>query len=112
MSETVAGFSEDREIERKEAAAKLDFMQREYWRVNNQKQRYMRCPYCSPFDPKKLTLLRRNYYGSPTFCCWMFAKALKAILDRQDEVDKAANAARRACALINTAHVMDQSNGN
>jgi len=68
---------------------KLEFMQAEYWRVRNGKQRYLRCPYCKAGE-----VMRRNFYGAPKFCCDTFARALKAILDRQDEVDKAAAAAR------------------
>lgn len=79
------------EQDKKDAALKLEWMQREYWRLNNGKQRYMRCPYCSPLDSK---VKRRNYFGAPKFCCDFFGKALKAILDRQDEVDKGMNAAR------------------
>ncbi len=70
------------------ALANLEFLQREYWRVRNNAQRYMRCPYCT--EDKRM----RNFPGSLKLCCVMFAKALKAILDRQDEVDRAQNAAK------------------
>jgi hypothetical protein len=110
MSETAAGSSAGQETEEREAREKITLVERDYWRVRNGKQRYLRCPYCTPPDDKPLVkrMLRRNYFGSPHFCCWTFAKVLKLILDRQDEVDKAANAARRACAVINTANAIDQ----
>ena len=75
-----------------DAEKKLEHMEREYWRVNNGKQRFIRCPYCVPeFDLKEM---HRNFIGAPRFCCPTFARALKAILDRQDEIDKAAKSAQ------------------
>lgn len=96
------------EIE-KESRLKMEFLQREYWRLRNEKQRFMRCPFCTSLETK---FKRRNFYGAPQFCCETFAKALKAILDRQEEIDRAANAARRACALMNAAHNADQARVN
>jgi hypothetical protein len=83
---------------RDESRRKIEFMEREYWRVRNGRQRYIRCPYCSPRDGIK----HRNYIGSPNMCCTLFAKCLKAILDRQDEVDKAASAAHTIIRIANT----------
>jgi hypothetical protein len=103
-------LTQERKAELKaESNMKLDFMQREYWRCRNGKQRYIRCPFCSPL---KQQLKRRNFIGAPQFCCDLFAKALKAILDRQDEVDKAANATRRACHLMNEAQNIDRAHAN
>jgi hypothetical protein len=79
--------------EKAAAQHKLTFLQQEYWRVNNGKQRYLRCPYCAS-EQGKVKVYHRNFFGAPQFCCPTFARALKAILDRQDEVDKAAQAAR------------------
>lgn len=109
MSMTEELTQETKENLAKESRAKISWMEREYWRLRNGKQRYMRCPFCAPL---KQTLKRRNFYGAPSFCCPLFAKALKAILDRQEEVDRAAEAARRACALMNTAHRIDQGQVN
>jgi hypothetical protein len=106
--ENTATLSEDRKKEIEAASRKkLLFMQSEYWRVRNGKQRFLRCPYCATGNIK-----RRNFFGAPKFCCDTFARALKAILDRQDEVDRAAEAARRACALMNMANKIDQSRAN
>jgi hypothetical protein len=55
---------------------KMEAMQREYWRLRNGKTAVMRCPYC----------LGVNVEGHK-MCCNLFARAFKAILDRQDEVD-------------------------
>ena len=66
------------------AQKRLEFLQAEYWRLRNGKQRYMRCPYCETQEN-----MRRNFPHQDKMCCRMFAKALSAILDRQDEVDKA-----------------------
>jgi hypothetical protein len=76
--------------DKQKALANLEFLQREYWRVRNRNnaQRYMRCPYCT--EDKRM----RNFPGSVKLCCVMFAKALKAILDRQDAVDRAQNPAK------------------
>lgn len=60
---------------------KLEFLQREYWRLRNGKQRYMRCPYCTSNQR------RRNFPGQG--CCALFLKGFKVILDRQAEVDLA-----------------------
>lgn len=92
--------------EKKAARDKITFLEREYWRVRNGKQRYMRCPYCSPFE--NLKELNRNFPNAPCFCCPVFAKAFKAILDRQDEVNKAQIAAQRAVAMIDAAQEMDR----
>ena len=78
---------------RAESRKKLDFVQAEYWKCRNGKQGYIRCPFCSPV---KQNLKRRNYIGSKGFCCHTFAKAFKAILERQAEVDKAAKQAQIA----------------
>lgn len=85
--------------EKKAAQEKLEFMQREYWRVNNGKQRYLRCPYCVT-SIGNTKLMHRNFVNCPQFCCPTFARALKAILDRQDEVDKAAQAARNIVRIM------------
>jgi hypothetical protein len=70
--------------DRKAAEQKLELMQRNYWRLRNGKARFMKCPYCAGV----------NWMNCPKFCCPTFARALKAILDRQDEVDVAYKAAR------------------
>ena len=62
----------------KESRLKLESVQQEYWRLRNQKKEYMRCPYCKD----------TNYPGDDPLCCELFAKAFKAVLDRQEEVDK------------------------
>jgi hypothetical protein len=80
------------------ARRKMEFVQSEYWRFQNGKQRYMRCPYCVPPTESSKNMFRHNYYGN-NFCCFTFAKAIKAVLDRQDEVDKAAEAARNIIKL-------------
>jgi hypothetical protein len=87
------------------AQKKLEFTQQEYWRVNNGKQRYLRCPYCVRNMEGKSALFRRNFMGCPRFCCDTFGRALKAILDRQDEVDKAWNAAQFAKNVMGNGHV-------
>jgi hypothetical protein len=69
--------------DKQKAQQNLEFLQKEYWRLRNNTQRYMRCPYCT--EDHRM----RNFPGSPQFCCKMFAKAFKAILDRQEEIDKA-----------------------
>lgn len=69
------------EIE-KQAKLNLEFVQREYWRLRNGKSRFMRCPYCTN-DAR-----RKNWLNSREMCCYLFANAFEAILDRQDEVDK------------------------
>ncbi len=79
--------------EKAEAQRKLNFVQQEYWRLRNGKQRYIRCPYCAT-EQGGVKLMHRNFRDCPKFCCLTFGRVLKAILDRQDEVDKAAAAAR------------------
>ena len=69
-------------IEEAIAIKRLEFVQREYWRLRNGKQRFMRCPYCT----EKARM--RNFPGSARFCCEFFAKAFAAILDRQEKVDQ------------------------
>lgn len=81
----------------KQALVKLEFMMREYWRLRNDKARYMRCPYCTP--NMVLRDMKHNWPGR-SFCCFTFGKALKAILDRQDQVDVAYKAAQTATKLI------------
>lgn len=82
---------------KKAAEMKMEHMQREYWRVRNGKQRFIRCPYCC--ESGDLKEMYRNFHGAPQFCCPTFARALKAILDRQDEVDKAWKAAQTVTKL-------------
>jgi hypothetical protein len=91
--------SEKNEIDR-QSKQKLDHLQQEYWRVRNGKQRFMRCPYCV-----RGTVMRRNFYGSPKFCCDTFAHALKAILDRQDEVNRAMQAAAFTTKVMGNGHI-------
>lgn len=76
------------------AKKNMNFCEKEYWRVRNGKSRFMRCPYCAtpPF-------YRRNFVNGKKVCCALFAKAFEAILDRQDEVDKAQAAAQTIVRL-------------
>jgi hypothetical protein len=66
------------------ARRKVQFLEREYWKVRNKEQKYMNCPYCEG----------RSIVDGTAVCCSMFAKALEAILDRQEEINKAAKHAR------------------
>jgi hypothetical protein len=66
------------------ARRKMQAMEREYWRVRNDKAKAMDCPYCSG----------KSVVDGTAVCCSMFAKALEAILDRQEEINKAAKHAR------------------
>ena len=66
------------------ARRKMQMMEREYWRVRNDKAKSMDCPYCGG----------KSVVDGKTVCCFMFAKALEAVLDRQEEIDKAAKHAR------------------
>jgi|ERR1700744_1700424 len=82
-----------REIEA-ESKRKITFMEREYWRMRNFEQDFMRCPFC----PTVSTVtgdkqFRHNHMDQP-MCCPLFAKAFAAILDRQKEVDTAASHVR------------------
>jgi hypothetical protein len=63
------------------AERKLEFVLREYWLLRNGKARAMRCPYCSTGNTMK-----RNHPGR-SLCCVTFAKAFKAIMDRQDRIE-------------------------
>jgi hypothetical protein len=74
-----------------DARVKLDFLQQEYWRVRNGKKQHVRCPYC----------LAMVYPGDDPLCCDLFAKGLKAILDRQDEVDKGMQMASQVQRMLN-----------
>jgi hypothetical protein len=76
--------------EKTQATKRLEFLQREYWRLRNGKQRFMRCPYCT----EKAT--KRNFPHMPRLCCPMFAKAFKAILDRQEKVNEGMQLAAQA----------------
>ena len=78
------------------ARRKMNFMEVEYWRVRNGKSRYMRCPYCKTDAEKDY---RSNFVDGETVCCALFAKAFQAVMDRQDEVDKAAMHARNIVTL-------------
>lgn len=78
-----------------ESQRRLSFIQMEYWRLRNGRQQYMRCPYCRGAKRKGM---RKNFEGG-AMCCNLFAKAFKAILDRQDQVDRAAQAARTIHAI-------------
>jgi hypothetical protein len=73
-----------------EAASKrkMEMMQQEYWRLRNEKQPYMRCPYCDAL----------NFEDNP-LCCGLFTKAFRAILERQAQVDVAAQMVRN-CAKV------------
>ena len=78
-----------REIEL-ESKRKITFMEREYWKLRNGEQEYMRCPFCAPISPfTREREFRINVMDQP-ICCSTFAKAFAAILDRQAEVDSAA----------------------
>lgn len=83
------------------AQQKLEHLEREYWRVRNGKQRYLRCPYCTPTGDLKEMF--RNFPGAPQFCCSTFARAFKAILDRQDQVDTAYAAAKHTIRALEMA---------
>lgn len=72
-----------------QAQRRLEFLQREYWRLRNRKQRFMRCPYCTEKGTHK-------NYPQRGICCPMFAQAFKAILDRQEKVDEAQQMAAEA----------------
>jgi len=78
-----------------ESKRKITFMEREYWRLRNGEQDYMRCPYCAipSSDGKRDREYRINLVDRP-FCCALFAKMFAAILDRQIEVDTAASHVR------------------
>lgn len=71
------------------ARRKMNFMEVEYWRIRNGKSKYMRCPYCRAGQ-----VYRRNFIDGKTVCCALFAKAFEAIMDRQYQVDIAAQHAR------------------
>ena len=79
------------EIE-KESEQKLEFVLREYWRLRNGKARFMRCPYCSAGSCSAGScsagnMMRKNWPNGKSLCCALFAKAFKAILDRQDRIE-------------------------
>ena len=78
-----------------ESKRKITFMEREYWKLRNGEQEYMRCPYCAiaSTSDKREREFRINYVGQP-MCCPLFAKMFGAILDRQIEVDAAAGHVR------------------
>jgi len=76
---------------KRQSELKMEFLQREYWRVHQKKQDYMRCPYC----------LSENPIGIDPMCCPLFAKALKAILDRQEEVNRGLGWAQHAQRMLN-----------
>lgn len=88
-----------------ETRQRMEYFQREYWRARNGVQRFIRCPFCTPFGQK---IKRRNFIGSPKFCCAQFAKMFKAVLERQDEVDKAASAARN---IMTIAKMVEKQSG-
>jgi hypothetical protein len=73
---------------------KMDFVEREYWAFRNEKQDYMRCPYCMVQPPTANGPLYSRNYVDTEVCCPMFSKALMAILDRQRQVDVAASHVR------------------
>jgi hypothetical protein len=88
-----------REIEA-ESKRKIQFMEREYWKLRNGEQEYMRCPFCaipSTSDGREREF-RINIMDQP-LCCPLFAKAFAAILDRQAQVDTAAQMVRN-CAKV------------
>ena len=89
----------------KRARENVTFLEREYWRVRNGKQRFMRCPYCAnerSLNGEKVTpFYRRNFIDGKKLCCALFARAFEAILDRQDEIDRAASAARTILTIGN-----------
>jgi hypothetical protein len=78
------------------AARRLEFIQKEYWRLRNGKARFMRCPYCTSDARMK------NWPDAQKICCPMFAKAFRAILDRQEAIDKAWAAAQFEKAVMDT----------
>ena len=67
---------------------KITFMEKEYWKMRNGEQDYMRCPFCVSHGEHRINVLDRP------MCCPLFAKAFGAILDRQAEVDMAASHVR------------------
>lgn len=75
-----------------ESKRKMELMQQEYWRLRNDKQPYMRCPYCE----------KPNFEDDP-LCCKLFARAFEAIIDRQAQVDVAAQAVRD-CNKVGLVH--------
>lgn len=85
------------------ARKSLDFMQREYWRIRNGKQRFMRCPFCATErilnGKETMPFYRKNFIDGKKVCCALFARAFEAILDRQEEIDRAASAARTILAI-------------
>ncbi len=85
-----------REIEA-ESKRKITFMEREYWALRNEQQDFMRCPFCANGGD-----IRLNFVGQP-MCCPLFAKASGAILERQAQVDVAAQMVRtcHSVGLVN-----------
>ena len=88
---TTISAERKREIET-ESKRKIQAMEREYWAMRNEKQDHMACPYCTGIN-----------VVDQTVCCRMFAKALKAIMERQYQIDVAAEAAR-SCHKIGLVH--------
>lgn len=78
-------LSDERKEElRKSAMLKIQFVEQQYWKMRNDKQDHMLCPYC----------LKENRENEE-LCCKMFSKAFSAILERQNQVDIAASHVRK-----------------
>lgn len=89
----LTALSDERKEEiRRSAGLKLDFVQQQYWKLRNDKQDHMMCPYC----------LKENREDEE-LCCEMFNKAFAAILERQNQVDVAASHVR-ACHKVGLVH--------
>jgi hypothetical protein len=94
----LAAIPDERKAEiEAESKRKITFMEREYWKLRNEEQDYMRCPFCKRGDDMRL-----NFVGQP-MCCPLFAKAFGAILERQAQVDMAAQMVRNchSVGLVN-----------
>lgn len=90
---SLPALSDERKEEiRKMAMRKMQTMESEYWRLRNDKQPYMECPYCG----------KMNFVDEP-LCCALFTKAFDAIMERQSEVDVAASHVRN-CHKVGLVH--------
>jgi hypothetical protein len=94
----LAAIPDERKAEiEAESKRKITFMEREYWKLRNEEQDFMRCPFCAHGGD-----MRVNFVGQP-MCCPLFAKAFGAILERQAQVDLAAQMVRNchSVGLVN-----------